>query len=506
MNAIRIGGLCLVLPLLVAGADPKPKPALTDDDRTVMQRISAGDLMGRLSFLASDLLEGRDTPSRGLDLAAEYIASEFRRAGLEPGGNDGYFQTADFELLTPVKDGFSLKVTGEAGEAEAGPDEAAFTVPHAMDLAGMPVTKLDVSSEAAVKKLKPEDLAGHVVVMQAPRAGLGGLNAAFQLIGEGQPPLLVFVGGGGMRLAMSERLVDPAAPTGHMGLPPMVRVVSPAFTKLFDALPVGNAKATATVHIAEPIAKPVKLRNVVGILRGSDRALKKTCVMVTAHYDHVGMKASGTGDRIYNGANDDGSGTDSVMELAKALAGLKPHPLRSIVFVAFFGEEKGGLGSAYYGRHPVFPVSRTVADINLEQIGRTDSTEGPQVGTATLTGFGYSTVSEVLVRAGRLTGVNVYKDPKNSDAYFSRSDNQSMADVGVPAHTLCVAFDYPDYHGVGDEWPKIDYKNMARVDRMVAVALLTMADSATEPRWNPKEPKAAQYLRAWEKSHAAAGN
>ena len=93
--------------------------------------------------------------------------------------------------------------------------------------------------------------------------------------------------------------------------------------------------------------------------------------------------------------------------------------------------------------------------------------------------------------------MKVYRHPTNSDAYFGASDNQALADLGVPAHTLCVAYQYPDYHGAADHWDKVDYANMAKVDRMVARALLTIADDPNEPRWDESNPKAARYLKAW---------
>src|SRR6185295_12174145 len=138
----------------------------------------------------------------------------------------------------------------------------------------------------------------------------------------------------------------------------------------------------ATLKLPAPVEKPVKVRNVIGLLRGSDPVLKDTYVLVTAHYDHLGMQAGNSGDNIFNGANDDGSGTVSVIELAAALTTLKERPKRSLIFMTFFGEEKGLRGSRYYGRHPVFPIEQTVADMNLEQVGRTDSDEGPQVANA----------------------------------------------------------------------------------------------------------------------------
>jgi hypothetical protein len=269
----------------------------------------------------------------------------------------------------------------------------------------------------------------------------------------------------------------------------------------------GKRPKTITVDIPAPDDRKVVVKNVIGILRGSDQRLKDTCAMLTAHYDHIGTAETAgrmaaakptESDRIYNGANDDGSGTVSVIEIAKALSKLRVHPRRSLVFMTFFGEERGELGSKYYGNHPVFPIWKTVADINLEQVGRTDSTEGKQINNASLTGYDYSDVTHYLEGAGRELGIKVYKDSKASDAYFTRSDNEALARLGVPAHSLTVAFDFPDYHAVGDEWQKIDYDNMARVDRMIALGLLKIANSAQAPRWNTQNPKTAPFREAQE--------
>ena len=229
--------------------------------------------------------------------------------------------------------------------------------------------------------------------------------------------------------------------------------------------------------------------------------------MLTAHYDHIGTietaqgmtegaPAADSSDKIYNGANDDGSGTVSVIEIARAMANLKPRPRRSIVFMTFFGEERGELGSQFYGKHPVFPIKQTVADVNLEQVGRTDATNGRQLNNASVTGFDYSNVTHFLVAAGRRVGIKVYRDAEASDAYFVRSDNANLAEQGVPAHTLCVAFDYSDYHGLGDEWPKINYENMAKVDRAVLLALDWIANAAKPPAWNEKNEKTKPFRDA----------
>ncbi|MBR7748382.1 M28 family peptidase [Undibacterium sp. BYS107W] len=340
----------------------KKAPAISAAMQATVDRISADSMRGHLTFLASDLLEGRDTPSRGLDLAAEYIAAQFRAIGLEAVGNDGYFQTADWNVL------------------------------------------------------KKE-------IRRRPGA------------------------------------------------------------------PVPPAEAEPTT--------PTIVRNVIGVLRGSDPVLRDSYVLVTAHYDHVGIKANEVGDKIFNGANDDASGTVSVIELAKVFASMKERPKRSIVFMTFFGEEKGLVGSRYYGKNPVFPIEKTIAGINIEQVGRTDDSEGPQVASLGVTGFDFSDVGAIIKQAGDKTGINVWKHPVNSDNYFGASDNKSLAEQGIPAHTISVAYAFPDYHRPGDEAHKIDYDNMVKVNRAVAVAVEQIANSPAIPKWDDKNPKAAKYLEAW---------
>ncbi len=318
---------------------------MTPEMRIVASHVTANALRADVSFLASDLLEGRDTPSRGLDVAGEYIASQFRRLGLEPAGDDGYFQTV---------------------------------------------------------MLRPE---------------------------------------------------DPDAP---------------------------------------------KARNVAGILRGSDPALQDTYVMLSAHYAHSGLAQSGE-DRIFNGANDDASGTASVLEVANALAALHPRPKRSVLFILFCGEEKGLRGSRYYVAHPLVPLGQTIAQLNLEQLGRTDAPEGSHVNSANVTGFDFSGVVPVLVDAAKRVGISVSKVPEYSEKYFNRSDNGPLAKAGVPAHTLSVTYEFPDYHAVGDEWQKIDYDNMAKVDQAVSIGVLRLAQALTVPHWNESYPPAKPYADAAKK-------
>jgi hypothetical protein len=144
----------------------------------------------------------------------------------------------------------------------------------------------------------------------------------------------------------------------------------------------------------------------------------------------------------------------------------------------------------------LFPLAKTIADINLEQLGRTDDLERPKVLEFNLTGFGYSTLGATFQKAAEAAGVHAVNDEPSGDSYFEFGDNVRFADAGVPDTTIAVAYMFPDYHAVGDEWPKLDYENMAKVARAVALGVWDLANSATAPEWNAAEPKAARYLKA----------
>ena len=449
----------------------------------IASRIRANDLKADVSFLASDALEGRGTPSRGLDIAAEFVASQFRRAGLEPVGDDGYFQTAPYVQTTPNLDGLELTIEtgGKTIRVEKG--SMALADPAALELSRAPIVKAALNAAG----LTAEGARGKVVLLEGGRGGR--VPSAILAL---HPALVLMVQSNPMP-AMPARLKEAAAESV-----PAVIVWDKAVKDAFSEAAAGPLEAVVSVKIPAPAVVPVKLRNVIGVLAGSDPALKDTYVLVTAHYDHLGIRGTGEGDHIYNGANDDASGTASVIEIADALASLPAHPRRSIVFVALFGEELGLLGSRYYAAHPVYPLARTVADLNLEHMGRTDTTEGTRVGMVNATGYDFTTITTDLKKAGEETGIDVAKDEKNSDSFYARSDNQAFADAGVPAHTLSVGYIFPDYHRPGDEWPKLDYDNMARVDRAVALGIFEIADSTSAPQWNTANPKTERYAKARE--------
>lgn len=470
--------------------------SLSSEERFLADAITANELKAYVSFLASDPLEGRDTPSKGLDVAAEYIASEFRRAGLEPAGDDGYFQTAPYATVTENLAEFRFSIETDGKTISVPLKTVRATAESTFDAKDVRLVKVSMAEEDSA--LEPEKLEGKAVLAERPDFGSMAedkrqeayrkmLRIRAKLL-ESKAVLLIEstgnLGPSGPRLTdLSGRKQAP---------PPSIVIRDTAFREFAKSIPLGETVAKVSAHIEASDIQRVKLKNVAGLLRGSDAALKETYVIVSGHYDHLGRQ----GDSIYSGANDDASGTAAMLSLAEAVARMPQPPKRSIVFVAYFGEEKGLLGSRYYGAHPLFPLASTIANLNLEQLGRTDDSEGKNLKRVFVTGFDYSNLHEWLTAAGHETGVTFYKHGTNSDSFFGRSDNQSLADAGVPAHTLGTAFLYPDYHQPGDHWDKIDYDNMAVVTRTIGVALVRLANSPKPVVWSTDNAKAANYVKA----------
>lgn len=481
-------------------------PPIAPPVRAALDSIGADNLKGDLSFLSSDAMRGRFTPSPELDIAAEFIASKFRAAGLEPGGNRDYFQTAEMvsRRMPPLRSALRIHAATSLIVVPASGIEIR-ELSAAARILDAPV--LVVAAEEG-DKLRAVDLTGKVLMVAQPgpdeltdrqKIGLEALDRT--LVSSNAVLEVKIVRQKGPAAQPCLLSSDPAAQRRV----PEIAVVS---ERLWNVLTRSKMvpEMTASVTLPAPEDRKVVLKNVVGILHGSDPVLKDTCVLLTAHYDHIGtVETAGrlavsqpteARDRIYNGANDDGSGTVSVIEIARALARVSPHPRRSVVFMAFFGEELGELGAQFYAKHPIFPAVKTVADLNLEQLGRTDSAAGQQLDNATLTGYQYSGVAKYLEEAGRQTGIKVYEDKDASEEYFLRSDNEALARIGIPAHTIMVAYNFPDYHAVGDEWQKIDYDNMAKVDRMIALAVMNLANSEAVPKWNSENPETEPFREA----------
>jgi hypothetical protein len=219
-----------------------------------------------------------------------------------------------------------------------------------------------------------------------------------------------------------------------------------------------------------PAQRRVLDANVVGMIRGSDPALRDEVIIVGAHYDHIGLRPAVNGDSIANGADDDASGVIAVLEIARALR-QGPAPRRTVVFIAFTGEEVGLLGTRYYIAHPTVPLERIVAQLQVEMIGRPDSLAGGS-GKAWLTGFERSTMGELL----RARGIAIVPDPRPQQNFFERSDNIAFARRGIPAHTLSSFNLHRDYHQVSDEVDRVDFAHMTAVITEAVEAVQILAD------------------------------
>jgi hypothetical protein len=225
--------------------------------------------------------------------------------------------------------------------------------------------------------------------------------------------------------------------------------------------------------------------NVVGLLEGSDPQLKGEYVLITAHFDHVGIGTAVNGDSIYNGADDDASGVATTLEIARQLAA-GPAPKRSVLFALWTGEEMGMLGTRWFIDNPVVPFGQIVANLEIEMIGRPDSLAGG-AGKAWLTGFERSNMGEQLAAAG----IPIVADKRPEQNFFERSDNIALARRGIVAHTLSTFNLHADYHRPSDDLRGMDLGHMAAVINAAARATRILADGP-KPEWKPGGQPAAR--------------
>ena len=216
--------------------------------------------------------------------------------------------------------------------------------------------------------------------------------------------------------------------------------------------------------------------NAIGVLRGSDP--NGEAIMLSAHLDHLGVNEALNGDKIFNGADDDASGCVAVMELARVLAA-GPRPRRTIYFICFGSEERGGYGSRYFIAHSPVPLEKIVTDFNFEMLGRPDAKVPP--GKLWLTGYELSTLGPELVRQGAA----LVADPHPEQNFFQRSDNYTLALRGVVAQTVSSFGLHPDYHRPSDEISKIDFPFMTRSLNSLVRPIQWLSNSRFRPTWRP---------------------
>jgi Zn-dependent M28 family amino/carboxypeptidase len=232
---------------------------------------------------------------------------------------------------------------------------------------------------------------------------------------------------------------------------------------------------------ARPGPRTPTAPNVVGILEGSDPVLKQEFIVLSAHMDHVGIGAPVNGDSIYNGADDDASGTAGVIELAEALSRPGARPKRSVIFLTVSGEEHGLWGSSWFASHPAAPISQIVANLNIDMIGRNWKD------TIVVIGKEHSDLGTTLDRVNRAhpeLGMKAIDDIWPEENFYFRSDHYNFARKGVP---ILFFFNgtHPDYHGPNDEPDRIEYEKEARIVKLIYLIAQEVGNAPQRPVWNP---------------------
>lgn len=461
--------------------------------------IQVDDMKAHLEFLADDLLEGRETGTRGIELAALYLKTQFQRLGLQPGVPDkqSYYQI--YELRnTSVKD---LELTVGKSTFTYPDDLMSFSVKDILAEWEGPLTFVGFSESLDEASLANQDVEGKVAIVisgtadgqrgdpRARRAARRKLGAVLK--GKGATGLLVIqseesynaVKGYAGRSSMATMdgsetqfptfYVSPAV--GSALLKPAKTNVSKirkamANTGILPTVDLSKAKWSYSADIQQNSVFP---SNVLGYLEGTDK--KDEVIVFTAHYDHEGVNSRGD---IYNGADDDGSGTTTILELAEAFvlaakAGYRPR--RSLLFMAVSGEEKGLLGSGFYAEHPVYPLENTVANLNIDMIGRIDPNyEGSKdsanyvyiIGSDRLSTDLHNISEEVNTAYSHIKLDYRYNAADDPNRFYERSDHYNFAKKGVPIIFYFTGV-HKDYHKPTDTVEKINFNKMAKIARLI---------------------------------------
>jgi hypothetical protein len=549
---VRITLIGLVAAVMVAGAAERGAPRGASE-------ITAAQLKEYLTFISSDELEGRDTPSRGLDITARFLAMQLARAGAEPAGDNGtYFQRIGLtrRKVDPAKTTATLTKAGGSGGgagSEAprnfkyGDEFLASAVSGAAEGGLVYVGHGYVVKEKNLDAYKGLDVTGKILVSHGgypagvSRADVRGPS------GEKWESPVTYAAKHGAKgviyipsfdsLARWDRSRVDASEEGTTRMErtdstrprepevPSITASPEMLAALFENEKISardifrraqaNEPADGFVLSAskqarftvETTSTSVPTQNVVAIVRGSDPKLKDDYVALGAHYDHVGIAgnaaASAAGaDVIYNGADDDGSGTTALLAIAEAAARVKPRPKRSLLFVWHAGEEHGLWGSAYYTQHPTVPLDHIVAQLNIDMIGRSRAADDKKPENKLLTGpnevyvIGSKMMSSTLAELSehvndaylKVSFNYHYDNPDDPTRLFFRSDHYNYAKKGIPIIFYFSGL-HEDYHRPTDSVEKIDFTKMERITRTVYATALAVADAASRPKVDRTLPR-----------------
>lgn len=498
-----------LLPAALAAEDapkPPPEPAHT-------AAITAEEYRWANAWLSDDAREGREAGTPGCREAAEWIAARMKAMGLEAlPGAPGHLQPFDLPGGVPIPEECLLEVRHGEGPARAFSLGKDWVVMEGSGSAEVDAGVVFAGYGITAEDLKYDDFAGvdctgKVVVVlrhepreKDPKSRWNGdrmtrhswFPAKVAAARKAGAAAVVIVND---LLNHEEDSVHPAA-VGGAGQALPVAFASRAFTeeilKGSGATPEGLQKAideadAPASRVLEGVRVRVKARtkapstdNVVGAIRGRDPALREEWIVVGAHYDHVGKGFGGGLDprrygEIHNGADDNASGTAALLEIAEHFALSKERPRRSLLFLAFSGEEKGLLGAAHFVAHPLVPVERMAAMVNLDMVGRYRPGQFDVVGADS-----GSTLRAVMERAAE--GLDLELDFTNSG--MANSDGFCFYNAKVPTVFLFTGL-HDDYHRPGDDWWRINVEGAVRVATMAARAVLSLADADGRPEYRP---------------------
>jgi hypothetical protein len=434
-----------------------------------IERITDGRVTETIAFLASDELAGRGTGTPEFDIAAAYVASRFRGAGLEGGGSDGSFFHESRTTQVRLPSGAVLLGNDGAPVAHWGLLSAGET-PLQID-GKIGTVALDTFREGPVEGAKLEPIVRGSLTTEAKgsRAMSQLARIATNLQSSGAQLLLLDVEPNSDWVRQSELLRARPRVASRSSFAIPVLLVSPA-TKLPESV---------RAEIPAMLREEKVMRNTIGILRGSDPDRAKEAILFSAHLDHLGSNPSLEGDAIYNGADDDASGVTAVLTLADAFAAMRDKPARSLIFMTFWGEESGLLGSKQFTESPTWPLENIVANVNIEMIGRP---EGGARGKIWMTGWQESDLGTIMRDSASRWGTEIFEHPKFSSMLYRASDNWSFVQRGVVAHSFSAGSLHPDYHQPDDEWDRLEIPHMTQVIRGLMLGSLPLIDGSAKPK------------------------
>lgn len=475
--------------------------------------ITAEDARKHLTILASDAFEGRETGKPGAEKAANYLAGEFKKLGLQAPVNGSYF--LDVPLTSTSFNFKSFTVNGTT--LTYGKDYWSLNSSEMQNIKASELIFVGYGTEAEVANV---NLAGKVVMVIGDiKPGTSESTISSLSLRNKNPALIIGVIPFSDPMPGNPSKVNERILLKQTNIKPTVKkILSIAVGtdvanqllknsgKTYEQLKsaAGEVQATQTLKADikaefETVTKDVKAVDVLGYLPGTD--LKDEVLIFSAHYDHIGLTRFGT-DKVNNGADDDGSGTTGILEIARAFTQAKKEghgPRRSILFLGNVGEEKGLLGSEYYTAHPVFPLSQTITDLNIDMIGRTgydyigkaDSSNYLYViGSAMLSTTLRKVTEEVNTTYTKLDLDYKYDDPNDPNRFYYRSDHYNFAKHGVP---IIFYFDgeNPDYHRPGDEVSKINFPMLVKRAQLVFYTGWELANRDERPVVDVKSEKAS---------------